>query len=244
MCNSSTKSSEIRCMYHVRNIRMRESMIARKNYPETDALNQTGIVALLLFRFPVSFLLCLLLFLVCSPAMAGEYLLYQPNPSEREVLPLPGEGVLVKKIIIKRGDTLSALSRQFSGKSSYFPQILLFNKIRNPNLIYAGQELLVPLSESHVLQKTLRPNSDLSDKTGVRTSIRSKQRSSSKISGRNRVPSAERHLFGQAASFFAQGKYRQALEGFNSFLKQYPHSSLVPDASLYRGDCFLRLSGN
>ncbi|MDD2335430.1 MAG: LysM peptidoglycan-binding domain-containing protein [Geobacteraceae bacterium] len=219
-------------------------MIVRKINPETDALKQTGIVTLLLFLFPEPFLLCLLLFMTCSPAMAGKYLLYQPNPAESEVPPLPGEGVLVKKIIIKRGDTLSALSRQFSGKSSYFPQILLFNDIRNPNLIYAGQELFVPLSEPHVLQKPLRPNSDLSDKPGVRTSTRSKQGNSSKISGRNQVSSAERYLFDQAAAFFAQGKYREALEGFNGFLKQYPHSSLLPDASLYRGDCFLRLSGN
>ncbi len=218
-------------------------MIVRKNNPETDALKQTGIVPLLLFRFPVSFLLCLLFFLTCSPpAMAGEYLLYQPNPAESEVPPFPGKGVLVKKIIIKRGDTLSALSRQFSGKGSYFPQILLFNKIRNPNLIYAGKELLVPLSESHSLQKPLLPTKNLSDKSGAQNATRSKPGASKKISNRNHVASAERHLFDQSAAFFAQGKYREALEGFTSFLKLYPHSSLAPDASLYRGDCFLKMS--
>jgi TolA-binding protein len=218
-------------------------MIVRKNNPETDALNQTGIVPLLLFRFPVFFFLCLLLFLTCSSAMAGEYLLYQPNPAESEVPPLPGEGVLVKKIIIKRGDTLSALSRQFSGKGNYFPQILLFNKIRNPNLIYAGKELLVPLSESHSLQKPLLPTKDLSDETAAQNATRSKPGASSKKSNRNHVASAERHLYAQSAAFFAQGKYREALQGFNRFLKLYPHSSLAPDASLYRGDCFLKMSG-
>jgi LysM repeat protein len=222
---------------------MRERMIARKNNPETDALEQTGIDSLLLFWLPASFLLCLLLFLTCSPATAGEYLLYQPNPAESKVPPLPGEGVLVKKIIIKRGNTLSALSRHYSGKGSYFPQILLFNKIRNPDLIYAGQELLVPLSASHSLQKPLLPTAELSDKPASRTSTRHKQRASSKKSGRNHVSSPERQLYDQATALFAQGKYREALEGFDNFLKQYPHSSLVPDASLYRGDCYLRLSG-
>lgn len=215
-------------------------MLVRKNKPETDALRQTGIAPLLLFRFPVSFLLCLLLFLTSSFAMAGEYLLYQPNPAENAVPPLPGEGVLVKKIIIKRGDTLSDLSRQFSGKGSYFPQILLFNNIRNPNLIYAGKELLVPLSESHSLKKALLPTKDLSGKTTAQTSTRS--RASSKKSSRNHVALAERHLYDQAVASFAQGKYREALEGFTRFLKLYPHSSLAPDASLYQGDCFLKMS--
>jgi TolA-binding protein len=219
-------------------------MIAGKTNPETDALKQTGIIPLLLSRSPVSFVLCLLLFLSCSSAMAGEYLLYQPNPVESEVPPLPGEGVLVKKIIIKRGDTLSALSRQFTGKGSYFPQILLFNNIRNPNLIYTGKELLVPLSESHFVQKARLPTKDLSDKTGAQNATRSKPGASLNKNNRNHIVSAERHLYAQSASFFAQGKYREALEGFNSFLKLYPHSSLAPDASLYRGDCFLKLSGS
>lgn len=230
-------------MYHVGKLRTRASMTARKNNPETDALKQSGIAPLLRLWFPASFLLCLLLFLMFSPAMAGDYRLYQPNLAESEVPPLPGEGVLVKKIVIKRGDTLAALSRQFSGKGSYFPQILLFNTIRNPNLIYAGQELLVPLSDSHSLQKPLLSTPDLSDKPAFRTATRSKQRASSKKNGRNQVASAERQLFYQAAALFAQGKYREALEGFDSFLMKYPHSSLVPDASLYRGDCYLRLSG-
>jgi LysM repeat protein len=219
-------------------------MTTWKNDPETDTMKQSGIALLQRFWFPVSFLLCLPLFLTYSPALAGEYLLYQPKPAQSESSPLPGEGVLVKKIFIKRGDTLSALARQFSGKGSYFPQILLFNKIRNPDLIYAGQELRVPLSEAHALQVPQHPTSDLSDKPSARRVAHSRPRAGLKKRGRTQVASAERHLYDLAVAFFDQGKYREALEGFNCFLKQYPHSSLVPDASLYRGDCFLRLSGS
>ena len=222
---------------------MRDSMTARKNIPETDAMVQSGIVSLLRFWFPATILLGLVLFVPYSLALADDYLLYLPNPVERDVPPLPGEGVLVKKITIKRGDTLTTLSRQFSGKGSYFSQILLFNKIRNPDLIFAGQELLVPLSEPHSLKKQLLPTTVPPVKSRTRSATRYQKRTMPENTGESDVSSAERQLFEQAAAIFAKGKYREALDGFNSFLERYPHSTLAPDASLYLGDCFLRLSG-
>jgi len=207
-------------------------------------MTQSGIAPLVWIWFPATFLLCLLFFLTCSPAFAGEYLLYQPNPVESDASPQPGEGVLVKKITVRRGDTLSALSRQFSGKATYFPQILLFNKIRNPNLIYADQELLVPLSRPLPAQKLRLPASGMPAKSRARSATRNQTQAILKNSVKKEVPSAERQLYAQAEAFFAQGRYHEALDGFNLFLKEYPHSSLVPEAILYRGDCFLRLSGS
>lgn len=219
-------------------------MTASKNIPATDAMTQSGIVPLVWIWFPATFLLCVLFSLPCSPVLAGEYLLYQPNPVESDASPQPGEGVLVKKITVRRGDTLSALSRQFSGKGTYFPQILLFNKIRNPNLIYADQELLVPLSRPLSSKKSRLPASGMPAKSRVRSATRNQTRAIYKNGVKKEVSSAERQLYGQAEALFAQGKYREALDGFNHFLKEYPHSSLVPEAILYRGDCFLRLSGS
>ena len=61
------------------------------------------------------------------------------------------DGVLVQEIEIKKGDTLSGLSRKYSGRGMYFPQILLFNSIKNPNLIYSGNKLRIPVTrkEAH-----------------------------------------------------------------------------------------------
>src|SRR5919108_1788537 len=76
---------------------------------------------------------------------AAEFLLYAPEPSEGKRPAGPAEGLLVKSITIRKGDTLYGLSRKYGGKGTYYPQILLFNEIINPDLIYAGNKLLVPL---------------------------------------------------------------------------------------------------
>lgn len=84
-----------------------------------------------------------------APAGGAEYLHYAPEPSDGKPLAGPDEGILVKRITIEKGDTLYGLSRKYSGKGTYFSQILLFNEIANPNLIYAGNKLLVPLPPGH-----------------------------------------------------------------------------------------------
>ena len=76
-----------------------------------------------------------------------KYLLYAPQPvTTKQVSSVP-EGILVQEINVKKGDTLYDISRKFSGHGTYFPQILLFNSIQNPNLIYPGNKLKVPLSK-------------------------------------------------------------------------------------------------
>lgn len=217
-------------------------MTVRNIIPETDTLQRAGLVSLSLCWVISGLMLILLLFLFHSSALAGDLLLYLPNPVDTAASPLPGEGVLVKKIAIKQGDTLAALSRRFSGKGIYFPQILLFNKIRNPNLIYAGQELLVPLSGRLARNIRSAPVAATRTPSGVRPETSSLQKSLPEKTAETAASSAERQLFEQSAALFAQGKYHEALEGFNRFLKFYPHSPLVPNASLYRGDCYLRLS--
>jgi len=219
-------------------------MVFRDNIPVTHVMKRTGMVFLTGSRRFFCSLLFLLLFVFTPLALAGDYLLYLPNQVAASQPLIPGEGVMVKKIIIKRGDTLAALSRQFSGKASYYPQILLFNKIRNPNLIYAGNELLVPLTTGIALHKQALPPP--STPTPVNAIPVNDPMLSSATEDRRGSPvqSAERQLYEQAVTLFTQAKYREALKGFTLFLEKYPHSSLVPDARLYRGDCFLRLSAN
>ena len=77
---------------------------------------------------------------------AEELLLYTPKPAEGDQAPAsPDQGILVRSIIIKRGDTLANLSHKYIGRGSWFPQVLLFNNIKNPDLIITGDKLLVPV---------------------------------------------------------------------------------------------------
>lgn len=77
---------------------------------------------------------------------AEDLLLYTPKPAEAEQAPKsPDEGVLVRSITVKRGDTLKKLSRAYLGRASWFPQVLVFNEIKNPDLIHPGERLKVPV---------------------------------------------------------------------------------------------------
>ncbi|AJE04458.1 LysM peptidoglycan-binding domain-containing protein [Geobacter pickeringii] len=109
------------------------------------------------------------LVLAClTPPLGGaeEYLLYSPEASEGKRPAGPDEGVLVKSITIRKGDTLYSLSRKYGGKGGYYPQILLFNLIKNPDLIYAGNKLLVPLPpEGKGEVPTVHPKKKKSEKT-------------------------------------------------------------------------------
>lgn len=56
------------------------------------------------------------------------------------------DGVLVQELTVEKGDTLYGISRKFSGHGSYYPQILLFNEIKDPNKIYPGEVFRIPVS--------------------------------------------------------------------------------------------------
>lgn len=91
----------------------------------------------------IALILCMAL-----PAWGGQYLLYAPQPAASGQKTPSQDGILVQEIEIQKGDTLYDLSRKFSGHGTYFPQILLFNSIKNPNLIYTGKTLKVPVTRS------------------------------------------------------------------------------------------------
>lgn len=105
---------------------------------------------------------------------AQKYLFYAPQPVAVERQSPSREGIIVQEIDIKRGDTLYDLSRKFSGHGMYFPQILLFNQIQNPNLIYPGNKLKVPITKHSGTDGS-------SDATPLDKSDRSKAAGSKKI---------------------------------------------------------------
>jgi TolA-binding protein len=191
---------------------------------------------------------------------AEETLLYAPRPAGQVTAPpSPADGVLVKRLTIKRGDTLYKLSRTYNGKGTYYPQILLFNDIADPNLIYAGKMLLVPLSprreaaaaspqppspaapgtEQPALPKVQKPPSP---KPAV------KSRPAAPVQPAAATPSpasrtAEQVLYSKAITAYQHERYQQAMDGFSRFLARYPKSPLAPDAALYKAEALLKLSG-
>ena len=174
-----------------------------------------------------------------AQALAEESYLYAPQPTESGKPPVdPAEGVLVKVITIRRGDTLKSISGKYSGRRSYFPQILLFNRIKNPDLIYTGHTLRVPVSRA-TSDETVAPEKR---KGRVKKPL-GRARVKETTLPAKRSAAAKSHLYEEAVKFYRLGAYQEALEGFDRFLAKYPDSPLASDATLFRADCYLKLSG-
>lgn len=234
-------------------------------------------------RMAMALLLCSL----ALPAWGQQYYLYEP----KAVVPDGGEpskdGVLVKEVPIRQGDTLYAISRKFSGHGVYYPQILLFNDIKNPDLIYTGDTLRIPLPHGETgeaplpadkvrrspknvkVKKQLSaaiPKNVAGKKNGLPAGEPNKaesvpeprpDRNRSGIDQPAPVPephkaevSAQRRstadsgqqLFEKAVKAYRQDDCRTALELFDRYLADYPASAMAADASLYKAECYLKLS--
>lgn len=202
----------------------------------------------------------LLAVVLSDSAHCSEYQLFTPGPLAGEVVqPEKGKGVLVERITIKPGDTLAKLSRQFSGRASYFPQILLFNDIKNPDLIIAGNELYVPVQKQIVSRQPRSAGDNAATlpakekpvtarKKGAAKSIKAAATGKSSPAPTTAVKKSsagkeEQNGYQKAVTKYQQGDYHGALTAFTRFLDQYPQSQLAPDASLYKAECLLKLSG-
>lgn len=90
---------------------------------------------------------------VCLTATSGwgeQLYLYSPKAIAPEERGARRDGVVVQEVPVQSGDTLYDLSRKYSGKGMYYPQILLFNNIKNPNRIYTGDLIKIPLPSTPV----------------------------------------------------------------------------------------------
>ena len=178
------------------------------------------------------------------PLSAEEFLLYSPKPVATDEVPnAPDQGVLVKRVTVKRGDTLAKLSRKHIGVARWFPQILVFNSIANPDLIHIGDQLLIPVRPRRAapMKKTAkgkRPHAAPSQ------SPRLTPAESPVSEGKRPVLSDEHEKYRQAKRAYLDGEYQKALDLFSAFLSKNPHSQLAADASLYRAESLLRLSGS
>ena len=181
---------------------------------------------------------------ISSAAFCDDYYLYKPEKVREQNIPTPGEGVLTKTITIHKGDTLSRLSRKFSGRSAFFSQILLFNRIKDPDLIYAGAQLRVPLSRSVVTTGEAREENPRETKV-KRPSARKHANKHGKLttSAPAGYDRAEQRLYKRGVAAFAAGHYHKALDVFNEFLATYPNSPDAAEAALYQAECYMKLSG-
>jgi len=59
----------------------------------------------------------------------------------------PPQQAKVEYYIIQKGDTLSAIAKRYYGKANDYPRIFEANRevIKNPDLIYPGQKIRIPL---------------------------------------------------------------------------------------------------
>lgn len=229
------------------------------------------------------------------PAWGQQYYLYEPKPVTAEEKEQSKGGVLVTEISVQKGDTLYDISKKFSGRGMYYPQILLFNNIKDPNLIYPGNSLKVPLTKEGLksdsapakasspkpdrlkggVKKSASPtaatpayeisSTDLNKlDEGKQKSRTNKTRATAKESatakkqdkkenaavaakggaspGRPADASPGQKLFESAVKTYRQNDYRSALELFDRYLADNPGSPLAADASLYKAECYLKLS--
>lgn len=229
-----------------------------------------------------------LLLLDASTGWSQQQYLYRPTAVAGDVKAQGTDGVLVQDVAVQKGDTLYGISRRFSGHGSYYPQILLFNDIKDPNLIYPGNVFKVPVSKNTVSSKadtsapvaarvveatvgsmsapvvvptvppvatvTEIPTQELKKVDSGKEKKRSakeKSGATKKTSGPEKNNSAAavkvdaasgQSLFERAVKAYRQDDCRAALELFDRFLAENPTSPLAADASLYKAECYLKLS--
>lgn len=213
----------------------------------------------------------LMLLVAGAPALAiagDEYNLYTPHKVASGQAPSsPEEGVLTRTITIRRGDTLWGLSRKYTGMGSYYPQILPFNMIENPNLIYAGASLQVPVARGTSAEASAKPlkggQTARGAKAGYSPTVRKERQpkdaersvavpapavvvpvapAARKVSPAATSESGSQRDYQRAVTIYKKGEYREALDAFDAFLTRHPDSPLAPDATLYRADCYMKLS--
>lgn len=191
------------------------------------------------------------LYASAANAAPGDYFVYAPQPVTPEASAASGPaGVVVKEITIRRGDTLSAISRAFTGRASYYPQILLFNQISDPDMIYAGTTLRVPVAHSERKEKDhgvpeahVRP--ELQPVVEPRRTPGQQKEQAPQLPGRAvdlQEVKGEQKLYEKAVKAYRGSTCSDALPLLDSFLAQFPESPHAPDAALLRADCHLRLA--
>lgn len=247
-----------------------------------------------MIRYACGIAVAVFLLMEASSGWSQQYYLYSPTIVGAEGGVQSKDGVLVQEVSVQKGDTLSGISRRFSGRGSYYPQILLFNDIKDPNKIYPGNVFKIPVSRKAVaghvenapvkngktvssggevivphessMQKQVPivpvaapvadiPTQDLKKVDAGREKKRGTREKASRVA-KKQVAHEKHHavtvgvsdsasgqkLFESAVKSYRQDDFRGALELFDRFLAENQASPLAADASLYKAECYLKLS--
>lgn len=179
--------------------------------------------------------------LLASPSWGQDYL-YQPRPLSQDERPAADDGLLVREVQVKKGDTLSRISKRFSGRGAYYPQILLFNRIKNPNLIYPGDLLRVPVSGPGKAPQPAVVAPRHEPAGNGKAAVMPVPRKVAQVE--KTEPSREQANYHNALGAFRRGDCVEAVALFDRFIAEYPQSPLVPEATLNRAECYLMQSNN
>jgi len=183
--------------------------------------------------------------LLASPVWGQDYL-YQPHPVVQGEQPTSADGVLVREVLVKKGDTLSHISKRFSGRGAYYPQIMLFNTIKNPHRIYPGDLLRVPISGQRAAQAATGRQATTVAAPAARLQPAKAPAASAKVAPVSVVSkaAADQASYSRALAAFKRGACSEAVALFDRFIADFPQSSLVPEAILNRAECYLTMSGS
>jgi nucleoid-associated protein YgaU len=205
----------------------------------------------------------LILLLLAGTAWGNDYYLYSPAPASKEqASSKEKETVAVTEITVAKGDSLFKISRRFSGKGTYYPQILLFNDIKNPNLIYTGQSLRVPLNQgASIPRQSMSPPEPAGTPPVAEQKAPPSEEAAPAVTPlpaaspapaakpvkpeKPAVPPAaetEENLFAKGVMAYKSGRCKEAVAHFDQFFARHPDSLMTADASLYRADCYLQLA--
>jgi TolA-binding protein len=193
-----------------------------------------------------------LVMLSAVPLMAKDYI-YAPRDARQDEVAGSPEGLLVREVEVHKGDTLTRISKRFSGRGAYYSQILLFNAIKNPDLIYPGNILRVPVSKSKLsaaavkvkkplkavepavaapVQPVVTPKPVVEQPAVVKSTV-----------FEPKVVAEEQSLFANGVAAFKKSDCNGAIQFFERLEAGYPSSTLLPDANLYKAECYMKLSG-
>lgn len=207
-----------------------------------------------MMRYVCGMVMTTLLFVDVQSGWSQQQYLYSPVAVAAEGTTQSKDGVLVQEVTVQRGDTLSRISRRFSGHGTYYPQILLFNDIKDPNKIYPGNIFKVPVAQNRMprsLPEVSTP--DLENAAASKVMKRAASEKSAEKTNQQVITKKQRvalaadttggqKLFERAVEAYRRDDCRAALESFDLFLAKNQSSPLAADASLYKADCYLRLS--
>lgn len=214
-----------------------------------------------------------------STGWCQNYYLYAPTSVDAPGSVQGKDGVLVQDVAVRKGDTLYGLSRKFSGRGSYYPQILLFNDIKDPNKIYPGEVFKIPVSHNATENSPVVHNTTVAPAPVAATAVtvleqkplaavtpapaaevkkvevvRDKKRVTKEktVSPPKKQANADKQttasasaaqqIYENAVKAYRQDDCKTALELFDRFLNENPASPLAADASLYKAECYLKLS--